>query len=268
MDCDECHGEPHGAAFRGLSHDSCTDCHDEPEAEKFSMETCGYCHEKRQLAKLQDWQAEPARPERGIFVHTEALADRCSECHAGILEEGLETVPRLDRREILKIRDEAHRSGGDCTVCHLNMDRYTAPPDHDIYWTKRHGLFGQLDDAACSVCHSEDSCRECHSVMMPASHNNMWRLRTHGIESAWDRQRCMICHEEDSCTSCHSQVKPRSHGPLWDDRHCTLCHVTEGESCVVCHVAGNNKAELHQDFWPPSHDSFNNQTDCLLCHPF
>lgn len=303
MDCDECHGELGTPAFKTLSHETCIDCHDEPEEKEINKETCGYCHQEKQLSSLKDWTAEPPAPRRKYFVHTEALAEKCQDCHGAIFDESLSTVPKLQRTDVIAIRDAAHRSGQDCLTCHVDMDRSQEPSSHDQYWTKRHGMFGVQDDAACSVCHSEDSCKECHSVMQPASHNNMWRLQTHGMVSAWDRQRCMVCHEEDSCASCHSQTKPRSHGPLWaerhgtwdpgrcmvchepdtcnschaensprshramwDDRHCTQCHITGGESCVVCHEGGNNKAELHEDEWPSFHDGFNNQTDCLECH--
>lgn len=303
MDCGECHGEAGEASFNAITHETCIDCHDEVEAEEVRMDTCGYCHDKKLLPKLDEWQAETGQ-QRNIFVHTDALAGRCQECHEAILDENLTVAPKLQRDEIVQIRDEAHASGEDCQTCHVDMDRYIEPASHDLAWTKRHGQLGIQTDAACSVCHSEDSCRECHSVMQPVSHNNLWRLRTHGIEAAWDRASCMVCHEEDSCTSCHSQVKPRSHGnPLWDerhgtwepgrcmvchepdycnschattpprshmanwdDRHCTQCHITDGESCVVCHEGGNNKAELHEDDWPSFHDGFNNQTDCLQCH--
>jgi hypothetical protein len=303
MSCDECHGELGGSSFNAMTHETCIDCHDEPEAKEIRKDTCGYCHEKKLLPKLKEWKSEPASPRRNLFVHTEKMEDNCRECHVEILVENLTAVPKLKRNDIVRIRDTAHNSGQDCLTCHVDMDRYQEPPSHDLYWMTRHGLFGMQADAACSVCHSEDSCRECHSVMQPVSHNNMWRLRTHGIVSAWDRQRCMVCHQEDSCTSCHSLVKPRSHGALWaerhgtwdpgrcmvchepdfcnschsensprshraawDDRHCSQCHVTDGESCVVCHEGGNNKAELHEDGWPSFHDGFNNQTDCLQCH--
>ena len=302
MDCSDCHGEPGESSFYTLTHDTCIDCHDEVEAEEVHMDTCGYCHEKKLLPQLEDWTPE-ARSVRNIFVHTIAMADQCGECHGAILDEHLDVVPRLRREDILQIREDAHSTEQDCIACHVDMDRYQEPASHDLAWLQRHGQLGIQTDAACSVCHSEDSCRECHSVMQPVSHNNLWRLRTHGVEAAWDRASCMVCHEEDSCTSCHSQVAPRSHGPLWaerhgtwepgrcmvchepdtcnachaenspkshmfnwDDNHCTQCHVTDGESCVVCHEGGNNKAALHENEWPSWHDGFNNQTDCLPCH--
>jgi hypothetical protein len=270
MSCDECHGELGEPSFSALSHDTCSDCHDESEAKEVRKNTCGYCHVGELLQVLKARKVDPKPPRKTTFVHTEALDGRCAECHESIMDEELTSVPRLKRNDILEIRDAAHRSGEDCLACHVDMDPYQAPADHNHIWMKRHGIFGVQENASCSVCHSEDSCRECHSVMEPISHNNLWRLRTHGVNASWDRQSCMVCHETDSCVACHSQARPRSHRARWSQNHCYGCHTdaSPGEGCVVCHEEGNNVL-LHQDFWPPVHDRFGNQANCYDCHnPF
>ncbi len=272
MDCDECHGELGQPSFTRLSHETCVDCHDEPEAEQINSETCGYCHQEKQLPSLEDWKSVTNAPGKQVFVHTEALEGKCDDCHGSLMAEGLMSVPQLQRDDIVQLRDNAHDSGLDCFQCHVDMDRYQRPVDHDQFWMKRHGLFGMQDDAACSVCHSEDSCRECHSVMQPRNHNNLWRLKTHGVEAAWDRASCQVCHEEDSCQSCHSQVAPRSHRGRWGapgkkPTHCIGCHTaaTEGEGCTVCHEGGNDLLGIHEQYWPNDifHGILNN---CYECH--
>lgn len=269
MACDECHGELGEPSFMAITHDTCIDCHDEPEAENVSMKTCGYCHQEKQLPNLKEWTAEPVEPLRNIFVHTGALSGKCQECHVGLLAENLSTVPKLQRSDIVNIRDEAHNSGQDCLACHVDMAPDQAPTNHEQFWMKRHGMFGMQDDAACSVCHAEESCNQCHSVMEPVSHNNMWRLQTHGIEAQWDRARCQVCHEEDSCTSCHSQARPRSHRGQWSENHCYGCHIDTpaGEGCVVCHEEGDS-VQIHEDLniWPPSHNGLAGGFNCYSCH--
>ena len=277
MACDECHGEPGQPSFNAITHDTCIDCHEEPEAEEITMETCGLCHQEKQVTlfllpepaeeELPDASAAADTSSRNIFVHTEALADQCADCHEALLDEALESVPMLKRGDILSMREAAHGSGQDCLTCHVDMDRAQAPANHDVAWMKRHGAFGMQDDAACSVCHSEDSCTECHSVMQPVSHNNLWRMRSHGAAAAWNRASCQVCHEEDSCSSCHAENRPRSHTARWEENHCYGCHTATpaGEGCVVCHEEGNNVL-LHQSFWPPVHDFFGNQANCYDCH--
>mgnify|MGYP000020375390 CR=1 FL=1 len=181
MDCNECHGESGQPLFKVLSHESCTDCHDEPDAEVINKDTCGYCHQEKQIPLLKEWQEEPEVPLRNIFVHTEALAENCNECHSSLMADDLVSVPKLQRDDIVQIRDDAHSSGQDCLTCHVDMDRYQEPADHDHFWMKRHGVFGIHDDKACGVCHSEASCQDCHTVMQQMSHNNMWRPKPRGL---------------------------------------------------------------------------------------
>lgn len=274
LECSDCHGDPGTPSFNNISHDTCTDCHDEPDAKEISKETCGYCHQEKQLPELSTQAPATNAPAGTVFVHSQALAGKCLECHDSLLDEKVTSISPLKRSEILQIREKAHDSGQDCLMCHVDMDRSQSPASHDRLWQQRHGLFGMQDDAACSVCHSEESCMECHSVMQPRSHNNQWRLRTHGTMAAWDRDRCMVCHEEDSCTSCHAQAMPRNHTGRWSTpgakttpTHCVSCHTSagEGEGCVVCHENGNDVLGIHEKYWPD--DVFHGVlTDCYDCH--
>lgn len=282
MACDECHGEPGQPSFNAISHDTCIDCHEEPEAEEITTETCGLCHQEKQLALflLPELEEEETAdevedtPSRNVFVHTAALANQCTDCHEGLLDEELETVPMLRRSDILSIREASHGSGQACLTCHVDMDRAQEPATHDVAWMKRHGQFGIQDDASCSVCHSEDSCRECHSVMQPVNHNNIWRMRTHGVVAAWNRASCIVCHEEDSCNSCHAENRPRSHNARWAasgmrPTHCIGCHNTStpGDGCVTCHEGGND-VMLHERYWggaPINHNQPGIE-NCYGCH--
>ena len=277
MDCSDCHGDA-AEGFTPLSHDSCSDCHDEAEETEIRANTCGLCHAGKldDLAKGRTAKAE--KPKRTVFVHTEALAGNCQDCHGAIMEKGLEKVPMLRRADVIGIREAAHVSGRDCQACHVDMDRSEAPSSHDQVWMKRHGMLGSQADASCSVCHSENSCLECHSVMQPASHNNLWRMRSHGAAAAWNRDGCMVCHQQDSCQSCHAETPPRSHNARWAasgkrPTHCIGCHTagSAGEGCVVCHEDGNNLL-LHAGFWPagpgaqPDHDKLGTAVSCYECH--
>lgn len=283
MACDECHGEPGQPSFNAITHDTCLDCHDEPDAEEISVDTCGICHQEKQLAVFSlpeveedsaDESAEEEATSRNVFVHTGALADQCTDCHGSLMNEELETVPMLQRSDILSIREDAHGSGQDCLNCHVDMARNQEPANHDVAWMKRHGPLGMQDEASCSVCHAEESCRQCHSVMQPVNHNNIWRMRTHGVVAAWDRASCIVCHQEDSCDSCHAENRPRSHNARWGaagykPTHCIGCHNTStpGDGCVTCHEGGND-VTLHERYWGgASFDhSLLTSESCYICH--
>ena len=278
LECGDCHGELGDAGFNRITHDACIDCHDEPEAEQMTPETCGICHvqEKLYTLKLREKEDEVAESEsaQSVFIHTESLEGRCAECHESLMDEEMEVLDRMQRSDVLAIREAAHVSGQDCATCHVGLDPAISPPRHDQAWTKRHGMLAMQDDAACSVCHVQESCSDCHSVMQPMSHNNLFRTSTHGAMAAWDRNSCMVCHEEDSCTSCHADTRPRSHNARWaapgfKPTHCIGCHDTStpGDGCVTCHEGGNDIL-LHEQYWGGAsfdHSKITTES-CYICH--
>lgn len=268
MACADCHEKGKDGRFKMPGHEACQSCHEEWLDEKnVSEATCGKCHKVKNLkTELAARQAAPkpmaAEAPKSVFAHTDALKDRCAECHGVLMGKALTQVPRMSREDRLKLRDAAHARDKNCASCHLEMDPGKAPASHTFDWTKKHGVLSRQDEKACVVCHSEPSCRECHETTQPESHNNLWRLKTHGVQAAWDRQRCLVCHEVDSCETCHQETKPRSHGAGWRDRHCYECHTSKerGTGCALCH-------EGTIDAHPNPHPAGFRSQHCDTCHP-
>ncbi len=266
--CADCHGKPTGGHFSAAGHDACKECHgDWIETKEIGEKTCGKCHKAKDPKYLP--KAEYSKPASnavamagGLFRHTEALTNRCADCHGLLMDKKLTLVPEFTRKEKVRIRDQAHRWEMSCSACHEKMDRRTPPPSHAQNWTRRHGEMGTQPDNACGVCHSEKSCRECHQVTMPASHNNLWRLKTHGIQAAWDRQRCLVCHRQDSCSACHASTRPQTHNAAWNKTHCNNCHPgkSTGTGCTLCHATDiSSHPNPHSAGWLQKH--------CNNCHP-
>ena len=262
--CSDCHGESEGGRFARPGHDSCVDCHEDwIDTEKITEKTCGQCHKARDLEELAGGEPPDARIlPGGEFIHTEALAERCTECHGDLFGEKLYDVPSLDRAARVRIRDMAHGWDMACTDCHVDLDPETAPLSHDLNWERRHGTYGIEADNACAMCHTEQSCRDCHAETMPESHTLLWKNKTHGIEAGWDRERCQVCHEEDSCTACHQEVRPVSHNAAWRKNHCLNCHSSEstGTGCALCHEVSG------PDSHPNPHDANWETAHCRSCH--
>ncbi len=277
MACVDCHGKMVDGKFTLPSHAACKDCHgDWVETKTISTNTCGKCHKVKDLNELSPVAPTnaPVMKGKSLFVHTSALSNRCAECHSVFLAKGLSHVPEMTHTLKVGIREKAHRWGMDCTACHVDMDRKNPPPNHQENWTKLHGKMGKQPDATCSVCHPQDSCRACHQVTKPLSHNNMWRLKTHGAQAAWDRENCLVCHKQDSCAQCHAGTTPQSHnsaswGARWPSRstHCYSCHPGQN-ACMTCHPNGNNVVQLHQGLWtgPAAFHNSNPSIDCTICH--
>ncbi len=262
--CLDCHGKMADGHFAKPGHAVCKECHSSwIETKEITAETCGMCHKGKDLQEFSKTEPVPAAAGQvnGVFIHTEALANRCADCHGTLMDKKLKQVPELTHKEKVRIRDQAHHWGLSCTACHSDMDPKTPPPSHSQNWTRRHGTMGSQPDNACGVCHSKESCRDCHQVTLPSSHNNLWRLKTHGIQAAWDRGRCLVCHEQDSCTTCHESTRPQSHTAGWDKNHCNNCHPSKstGTGCTLCHGdALESHPNPHSAGWLGKH--------CNNCH--
>ena len=275
MACADCHGEMKDGGWERAGHEQCTDCHDDViETEKISEKTCGFCHKQRNLNRITK-RSDAERRTSGTFVHTEALKPRCRECHGNILKKGLDHVPMLSKRTLIRVMREDCVAGQECSVCHAGMDPKIPPGSHHANWTRLHGERSGLDNAVCTVCHTdEDSCRECHASTRPSSHNTLWRTKTHGIRAGWERGNCRVCHEEDFCVACHTETKPRSHKAAWDRTHCYSCHTSgsEGTGCATCHETTlESHGDPHEVGWRKKHcsrchDGGGGVQQCDLCH--
>ncbi len=270
MSCANCHGKMTAGRFSIPTHAACKECHgDWIETKAMNAETCGKCHASKDLKTLPPSETPPAPAANTskLFVHTSALTNRCMDCHGAFMDKKLNRVPILAHKDKVRIRDQAHRWGLDCATCHTAMDRKTPPPNHRQNWSRLHGALGTQPDNACAMCHRDESCRECHQVTMPASHNNLWRNKTHGLQASFDRARCLVCHQQDSCEACHESNRPQSHNGNWEDRHCYACHMGPAapNQCAVCHPGGNSVL-IHQGVWPAGHEN-RNITGCHRCHP-
>ena len=263
MACADCHGKLNEGRFAVPTHASCKECHEDwVTAKTIDAKTCGMCHKIKDLKELSlDKPGKMTAQANGVFMHSAALTNRCADCHGTLFDKKVTRIPEMTRKVKLEIRERAHKWGMDCAACHVNMDAKTPPPNHSQNWTRRHGELGTQPDNVCGVCHRDESCRECHQVTRPASHNNLWRLKTHGMQGAWDRARCLVCHQQDSCDACHAETRPLSHNAGWKQNHCLNCHVSKGtgSGCTVCHETDiGSHPNPHAAGWRSQH--------CNNCH--
>ena len=267
---------------------SCEDCHfadqDGGTPRMPSAAQCAICHHKLDEGKPASHQAaslyvggtlrdagEERLSSEIIFSHG-AHTDRglaCGTCHVGI-----EASTAVDHAQRLRMEDcqSCHAGAGvalACSTCHTEIRTDARPPNHAGAWQRLHGTVvrGGSEGAAndCTLCHTEASCNECHQAVPPASHNNLWRLKTHGVTAGMDRQNCAVCHRTDFCERCHEETPPLSHKGGWGsplDKHCVRCHFPlQAESCSVCHKgtpSHNQAAPLPADHNPGM--------NCVQCH--
>ncbi len=237
LTCDECHNgielsaDVNEHAFLPLK-DKCAECHEDA-----IDEDCTLCHTNE-----DDPQSYPDFIKRDgpVFSHNFHLENftDCFQCHKNI-----ETDEAEDSRIIWTDQD--------CKSCHTN----TMPKNHDISWIELHGMdLSPAADDACYLCHTENSCDQCHQLQQyaPKTHPTDYLLG-HGFDVKLGTKDCSTCHQlDDDCMSCHvdQQVMPMDHNyPDWatetgglhkdsaimDIEFCQVCHTPEDPTCYRCH---------------------------------
>ena len=265
--CGGCHGEDHVRGGVELAREhlrfdhakhmrpamgDCVRCHIEitesrPEALLPKMATCFGCHEHRDQFALRDCGgchvdlgAEGTAPDDHLIhdgdfvrehgVRTASARDLCASCHterfcAGC--HGVATVPALPARLAF---DDTRLSGL-----------------HRAGFVSRHSEEARADPGACTTCHSESSCLECHArnnvsagTAKASPHPADWVSGAgggeHGVQARIDPTSCAACHGgagEQLCVGCHRVGgpggNPHGHGfastkDKVRDVPCRSCH--------------------------------------------
>ncbi len=179
------------------------------------------------------------------------VANDCSACHRTI---GRDWRPDSHGADWMRGHGERVRSGSEaspdrCSLCHEQASgcnachQREAPRSHDnTFRVRTHGLMASIDRGRCAVCHTQDSCQQCHSVTRPQSHR--------GGFGAPLQRHCTGCHfplQEQGCAVCHPEAGehattplPANHVPSMNCRTChgngvRLPHPDGGHVCTECH---------------------------------
>jgi len=265
IECSTCHTETAGAMSRP-DHSVCSECHeideDNPSAD------CLLCHKVKSPDQIEVRYPEQPETKEIVFSHEkhDYMNVGCQDCHTQAAESTSakeDILPQM--KACLTCHDDQTAPRKQCSVCHVESSPVNAT--HKPDWEYRHGLESKAANSNCLVCHSEDTCIECHQDKKPKDHNNTWRRITHGGEAAWNRSRCMVCHQEDFCDRCHRSTLPRSHKTgAWNSGvapvHCSQCHFPSGSvGCGVCHESAPHSSAI-----PSPHPPYSGFT-CEACHP-
>lgn len=215
LECARCHGDvaqQEGVPLDPLaSKSSCMDCH----ARHGMANACSDCHTTIDAA----WRP-PTHAAGWLRAH--------GVCAMGTRERS------VDRCEL------CHQEGASCSACHHQM----APEDHDqTFRVRTHGLQASIDRSRCALCHTQDSCQQCHEMTRPRSHRGGFGFT--------QQRHCVGCHlplGDTGCAVCHPAAPshdlatplPADHTPAMNCRAChgngtALPHPDGGHSCTACH---------------------------------
>jgi nitrate/TMAO reductase-like tetraheme cytochrome c subunit len=264
--------------------ETCYTCHDGEQASS----KCSTCHvtlgERRSVTFDPEW----------VAAHREEVqhsgAQECRRCHQDAFCDRCHREANPHTRDWTERHPERARGNPEpCLTCHAAPGE---PPPEDISdlafcrachsvrrehsgtdWASRHGGESLADPAACTQCHEESWCSDCHSLTRP--HPAEWRIR-HVAEASRDQEGCTVCHTRTFCDACHrgAEGTPSSHDATWIAQHKYSARSGE-DSCQVCHESGFCRA-CHVERAPADHDrrwlgkhgivSEEDRSGCLLCH--
>jgi len=82
------------------------------------------------------------------------------------------------------------------------------PVSHTGRWKDDiHGKFAAIDRESCALCHTSDSCSQCHN-QVPPSHAPLalFAAGTHEFAARLDERSCFTCHTfQNTCAECHTK---------------------------------------------------------------
>jgi len=209
------------------------------------------------------------RPDRGLnFSHRRHLerGAHCPVCHrlpnhGGRESRSGEPHGTLTAQACLRCHEgQDHPSR--CPLCHRDRGLLKPSSHRAPNWFRRHGTVGRQPQA-CSSCHPEQECRNCHEIPFP--HPTGFFSR-HGAEAQAHERACHLCHRSRECLSCHGLPLPHPAGFARQHRDaarqppvCRKCHSERW--CQDCHRRRNP----HPAQWREKHGP-EAQTDRASCH--
>jgi len=103
-----------------------------------------------------------------------------------------------------------------CSDCHTD---WRASLDHTSDFPKRHRFYAEQHSQACSVCHKESFCSDCHAHKEELKPSEKYAdspertlphrgdyINQHKIDGRIDPASCMKCHgrsNNERCIACH-----------------------------------------------------------------
>jgi c(7)-type cytochrome triheme protein len=225
--------------------EACKSCHEDP-----MKSNCTYCHFS---ADSTAYTATPNPVRAVLFSHQQHVEDqkvKCETCHTVLDKADEATGELVPAMETCSTCHNGSKTTNACEKCHTNLASLR-PLDHNSTdFVHEHKRLARLGDAKCGMCHSQESCIDCHNgtdlvqVNVPGHdltpqrsprltaidrgqgmrltkvHDLNFRY-THGISAKSKTQECQTCHSsEQFCSTCHQAggnvnqgvFKPTSHG--------------------------------------------------------
>ncbi len=227
-ECSECHGEvaKSGEGTRGRflpqKHESCAKCHEDEVKKK-----CEMCHRgSREGVRFE-------RVDRRLRFSHASHAGKVKECGSCHPKPGGKAIPGHATCNTADCHQKSYKAMT-CQQCHQDLSRYAVRPvlaglKHGPDFARRHGAQAKQSVKACSQCHDQTYCADCHGKTQAATASILFPEKVergfihrgdfvgrHMIEARSQPQSCAKCHGQRHCRSCHALngVAAATHGSL------------------------------------------------------
>ncbi len=290
-ECDVCH---HDARTSKLSsddligdHESCKSCHEEQISS-----ACATCH-----VDTSDIEPIP-NPKRDLFFSHERHVSgnvKCTDCHAGLEGVTYATDANFPSMDACINCHGSRKVSVECATCHMDHAGLI-PADHLAGdFKKDHRKLTRIGglNVACSACHSESFCQDCHSgielkgfgfyrdlmgdpsprmplrdspkeLKLQQAHDLNYRY-THAVDAKSKQTDCYVCHERQTfCVECHQAGGNINQGKIKPANHSEAGFKTIGKGS-----GGGRHAQLARrdiEYCASCHDVEGADPTCLLCH--
>jgi len=304
VDCGACHDSVNDATDLTERHlpkeAACLSCHQEQK----DKGNCAFCH-----SDVKAIQPLPAPEPHLAFNHSKHM-DRtsdCTVCHKVLPEPGRPAAPPTMAACNSCHNHQENFDQGQCGTCHLDLWTHPLKPEtafsHEGDFLRNHAASARSSGAACSQCHQQTFCSDCHAATVGITvedkeFNRVDRafvhrgdfISRHAAEANANPASCEQCHTTSSCESCHTAQNvgaagndPRNpHPPGWalpgssafhgeaarlEIESCAVCHDHGGHpDCVACHKVGGIGGNPHPPTFLSRHRTVDRTPMCLQCH--
>jgi hypothetical protein len=224
--------------------EACKSCHEEP-----LKNNCTYCH----LNSDSTIYTATLNPIRELmFSHQQHVEDQkvtCETCHTVLDKAGVATGELVPAMATCNSCHNDTKATGACEKCHTNFASLRPVEHNRTNFIHEHKRLARLGDAKCGVCHSQETCIDCHNgselIKVDVPGRNLTSQRSPRL-TAIDRG------QEMRLTKIHDLNFRFTHGIAAKGKalECQTCHSSE-KYCSTCHEAGGN---INQSaFKPASH---------------
>lgn len=263
LKCNECHDKKRTekVSRKNETHyfeqvASCVSCHKKDDIHFFSGEyakkDCDFCHISKTWKDNITFNHDKDTKFKLEGYHAKM---KCNDCHL-ISKKQLNKMqyiwPNLDKTQCLACHQDFHKNnlgskfrGGDCTICHSQVNWKIENFDHSL---TNYNLDGK---------HIEVKCIDCHKPLtgqkgsLKNSHTQQKNIEIKDLNFTGLKQECLSCHKnphigvfsekllKQKCSSCHTtegwEVKKSSSGFNHEKTRFPLTGVHKQVKCSDCH---------------------------------